>query len=850
MSISQIVDVSAFAALIDAGDKYLDLSFAYNAADPSDYGVVSIGFLDEIGGALGFGVTFNTSSKPTASASWANHSLYGQVPSTTRLIQFTLAGERTTGGVGSARNVNFDSLTAQLLDELPPLPSRDVVHGDLVQFNSNGAWSWYQDERAIVDQSRGELLVGSIANRGGLGGEVADGQVQTSHFDLATRTRSIVTHNDLESYGAGDDHNVPAYLQKQDGDILAFYAPHNNRNGVEDDRSYYRTFNAGSETWGPESEYHWWPEIPSNAPGSGGTTYSNVFQLSAEDTDGDGNGRLYNIARTQQSPHIMYSDNNGSTWQYGGQLTEQPEAKPAGGNYVNGYYKYWSNGVDRIDFIATEYHPRDFNTSIYHAYIQGGKMYDSLGNEIDADIFDAAGSFDASLVPSTDDFTPVFSANGVNQSRAWNTDVMRYPDGTIATLFKTREAPYDNNANVDTDDHRVWYGRFDPTTQQWTTTEIAKAGARLFGSEQDYTGLGALDPSDPTTIFISSPINPSDDTETDHHEIYKGVTGDNGLTWNWSAVTENSSVDNLRPIIPQWDEENTALLWWRGSMSSSQNYDAAVVGLLLNGNEALGDIHYVDATAGNTTLTSGRTLTMTSGSGAGAIDDLWHVRTGVGNGGDVFTADEVGGEEVPTIQTSVEGLDAGVYDVFAYFWVGDSEDWRVVAGLSQDDLSVYRMRGSQQVEESRFEGEVLASEVDRRMYQAYLGRASVADGGSIAAFIDDYSTSGSGRVWYDGLGYALVTEPLLGDFNNDGVVDAADYSVWRDNLGASITLPNEDPSVTPGTVSEQDYETWRKNYGAVAAAPSTGGAREVPEPAAAWLLPGLAGRWWLSRPEK
>ena len=39
---------------------------------------------------------------------------------------------------------------------LPTVPAvgagaRDLVNGNLVQFNDNGTWSWYQDERALMD---------------------------------------------------------------------------------------------------------------------------------------------------------------------------------------------------------------------------------------------------------------------------------------------------------------------------------------------------------------------------------------------------------------------------------------------------------------------------------------------------------------------------------------------------------------------------------------------------------------------------------------------------------------------------------------------------------------------------
>ncbi len=837
MSMYQTVDVSAFSSAIDVGDRFVDLSFAYNAADPSDNGVVSIDFLDSVSSPLGDAVSFETIYQPTPSSVWATHSLYGHVPVGTRAIQFSLAGERIGGGVGTARNVAFDGLTAQLIDE-PPVTPRDVVHGNLVQFADNGAWCWFQDERAIVDQQKGELVVGYIANRNGVGGEAVDGHVKTTHFNLATGLRQHYFHNDIESYGAGDDHNVPGLLQKNDGDILAFYAAHNNRDGVEDDRSYYRTYDPDTQSWGIESEYHWWDAIPSNAPGSGGTTYSNVFQLSAEDSDGDGNGRLYNIARTQQSPHIMYSDDNGVTWEYGGQLTKQASDPPSS-SYVNGYYKYTSNGIDRIDLIATEFHPRDYNTSIYHAYIQNGKLYDSDGNEIDNDIFDAATSFDANNVTSTDDFTQIFQAGTTSDSRAWNSDVQSYPDGSISVLFKARAGAFSSHT-TGADDHRVWFARFDPNTTDWTVTQIAEAGAQLFpGNETDYTGLGALHPNDPNMIYISTEVDPISGGALAHHEIYKGVTANNGLNWTWTAVTENSSYDNLRPIIPAWDANNTAVLWWRGSMSSSQSYDTAVVGIIDRGDEDLGPVTYVDASLANTTLADGSPATFTGpASTAGAADGYWHQRTGVGNGSDVFTADDSGAEDAPMLKTTISDLGAGIYDVFAFFWCDINQDWQIQAGLAADDMMLFRRRGSQQAEADQFDVAPLLDYGTLSLYRAYVGRVDIAFGELVDVFIDDSTGSGTQSVWYDGLGFASVVSTLMlaGDYNDDGIVDAADYTVWRDNLGTSEVLPND---LIGGTITEAQYDQWRAHFGQSAASGASaafGGQVAVPEPSTLLLV--------------
>lgn len=843
MSIFQTVDVSSFASEIDAGNRFAQLSFAYNDADADDNGIVSMRFLDGSATPLGTDAVFETGAQPTGSGEWSTASLLGAVPTGTRSIQFSLLGERISGS-GSARNVNYDALAAQLLDGPPPAPARDVAHANLIQFTENGAWSWFQDERAIVDTERNKLVVGSIANGAGVGAQAADGHVQTTIFDLTTASRTTFVHKDLESYGGGDDHNLPALLKLPDGDYLAMYAAHNHisNNGpypndggsrIENYRSYNRIYDVETETWGPEQEYDWAAVIPSNAPGSGGTTYSNLFLLSAEN---NGQGRVYNIARTQQSPHIMYSDDGGATWIYGGQLTKQA-SNPPSNSYVNGYYKFVSNGVDRIDMIATEFHPRDFNTSIYHAYIQGGKLYDSAGNEIDGDIFDAASSFNANNVTSTDDFAQVFQAGTASNSRAWTTDVQSYEDGSISALFKARAGGY-NSHTVGADDHRIWFARFDPGTKQWTATEIAKAGAQLFGgSETDYTGLGALHPNDPNTVYISTEIDPITDANLPHHEIFKGVTSDHGLHWEWTAITEHSSYDNLRPIIPHWDADNTAVLWWRGSMSSSQNFDTAVVGILDQKDKRLGHVHYLDATVGNTTLADGSALMVSGPSNSdGSADGLWHQRTGAGNGSTVLAADDSGAEDAPTIKTSLGGLDAGAYDVFAFFWSDVNQDWQIEAGLDPSDMTLFRTRGSQQAEAEQFDGAPVLDAGNISLYRAYLGRIDVTAAQTIDVFVNDSVGGSPQRVWYDGFGYARVLPiNLVGDYNEDGTVDAADYVVWRIHFGTNDDLPN-DP--IGGTIGQEQYDQWKNHFGTTDGAGSNNAASDtpVPEPASVLII--------------
>ena len=69
---------------------------------------------------------------------------------------------------------------------------------------------------------------------------------------------------------------------------------------------------------------------------------------------------------------------------------------------------------------------------------------------------------------------------------------------------------------------------------------------------------------------------------------------------------------------------------------------------------------------------------------------------------------------------------------------------------------------------------------------------------------------------------------LAGDYNDDGFVDAADYTVWRNNLGGTALPFNETASL--GTVDEADYQAWKDNFGATSGSGSAAGNPAVPEP--------------------
>jgi hypothetical protein len=75
-----------------------------------------------------------------------------------------------------------------------------------------------------------------------------------------------------------------------------------------------------------------------------------------------------------------------------------------------------------------------------------------------------------------------------------------------------------------------------------------------------------------------------------------------------------------------------------------------------------------------------------------------------------------------------------------------------------------------------------------------------------------------------------------GDYNNNGKVDAADYTVWRDHLGQAIALTNEDPSTSPGTVAQDDYTFWKNHFGNGGPGSGSFGSGAVPEPSTLCLM--------------
>jgi len=404
-----------------------------------------------------------------------------------------------------------------------------------IVFSSNAGYCWYQDERAIIDNN--QLIFASVPYPSG------DNDVIT--YNLSSGSIStFVLHAALNV----DDHSAAAFMVRPDGKILAVYATHGNDSLVR----YRITTNSGdTSSWSTEQTF----TVTSNY----GATYSNVYRLSSS-------GITYDFYRGQNyQPNVLTSTTNGSSWSDGGHLiVTDPGTRP--------YAKYASNGTDKIWFTYTDGHPRDVVTNIYVAYLLGSNIYNSYGTVI--------GSLPSGITPSLG--TKVFNADTNN--RAWTSDIQLDSNGYPVLAYSVRI----NHGTDVTSDHRYRYSRFNGTT--WTDYEIAYAGTCLYTAENDYTGLISLNPSDPNTLYISTNADPvtgaaltSSADGKRHWEVYRGFTDNNGVSWTWTPITANSTLDNIRPNLPVWNTQNTALYWLKGTYTTYQIYNESAVGYIFSG---------------------------------------------------------------------------------------------------------------------------------------------------------------------------------------------------------------------------------------------------------------------------
>ena len=93
----------------------------------------------------------------------------------------------------------------------------------------------------------------------------------------------------------------------------------------------------------------------------------------------------------------------------------------------------------------------------------------------------------------------------------------------------------------------------------------AQAGPPLYDGQPDYGGGIGFDPQNPNVVYMATDAaNPFDLSTTTnvplgpHYELWRGVTADGGLTFNWQAITRNPSWTTCASTFPGATAESLA----------------------------------------------------------------------------------------------------------------------------------------------------------------------------------------------------------------------------------------------------------------------------------------------------
>src|SRR6266567_2030397 len=401
---------------------------------------------------------------------------------------------RTLRGVGlgvvvALLGLSFPTARAQV--QTRPLREREFVGG--------GAWSWFGDPRAVYHQG--------AHRRSYIGWDAPDGSIQVASYDHDSGRRVVVT---LKARLQIDDHDNPSILVRPDGRLMVFWSAH------AGPTMWYRTSSR------PEDVTAWEPErtLPTNTPGRLGYTYPNPMQLSAE-----GN-RIYLFWRGGNfNPSLSTTTNLGTPWNAARTVISNPGQRP--------YVKYASNGRDTIAMAYTQTHPRSGRTNIYYAAYRAGALRRADGSVIST-------MANLPIAPTAGEKVYDWTTNG----KAWVHDVALDAAGHPVIVYAT--FPTDT-------DHRYRYARWDGT--RWTDRELVGAGRSmsLDPAEPNYSGGISLDHEDPSTVYLSRPVN--------------------GATWSSRPLTAGSVRNNYRPISPRGQRgEDLDVVWMHGTYPSYTSF--------------------------------------------------------------------------------------------------------------------------------------------------------------------------------------------------------------------------------------------------------------------------------------
>lgn len=369
--------------------------------------------------------------------------------------------------------------------------------------SEDGTWCWFSDPRAIVVD--GDIISGWVK---------ANGTIEAVKLNIQQKTSELSElYNRLEV----DDHNNPAFTTTENGKVLSMYTRHSRKDLFINSWNSYETFDFS----GAQLIHPWTNDELEKYPVQT-MTYANPYRLKAEQN------RIYAFGRwTGFKPNIIWSDDHGKSWSPAKVFITNIPFHPRNRPYV----KYYSDGVSKIHMVFTDGHPRlEATNSVYYAYYENGAFY-RAGGDLITTLEDA---------PFEPNQASVVYTSTPENGRAWIADISA-DDQNRPVILYTR-SPTEQN-------HEYWYARF--IDGKWTTHKIVNSGGwfpetpeGVTEREPHYFGGMTNHPGNADVVYLSREVDGV-------FEIERWETSDYGKNWEKEAVTQQSTLDNVRPYVPR-----------------------------------------------------------------------------------------------------------------------------------------------------------------------------------------------------------------------------------------------------------------------------------------------------------
>lgn len=411
-----------------------------------------------------------------------------------------------------------------------PLASRGLDDGrdlglpgeEAVELTFDGAWSWLSGPHAVSHAGEHERTYVAWVN--------AVGDLRVASYDHETRSRRLSVVR--EEFQAEDGAN-PALLVLPNGRIVVFYS------GV---RGRWLVSRVSDR---PEDVSEWSRDaaVGQYASGFHGYSHPNVARLASE------GGTYYAFWRGEGYRPWFATSRDGVVWSEPREFIACDTEEP--------YLRMSSDGETTMHFALTDGNPRGRPTnSVYYVCYRNGAFRHADGTIV-AEVDD--------LPLRLSDLDLVYDAR---ESRVpgWIWDVAGDGQGRPAVAYASFPSKTD---------HRYRYAAWDGST--WVDSEITEAGSWFANTPEDrqedqpyYSGGLALDPTDPSFVYLSRPVDGV-------FEIERWRTDDFGRSWSSEAVTSGSAADNVRPCVPAGRlEGGPEVLWMHGDYVNSRDFETSI----------------------------------------------------------------------------------------------------------------------------------------------------------------------------------------------------------------------------------------------------------------------------------